>query len=102
MARTYPKIINGKKCELVSVTTITSASSDKTGLIRWSAKMTGKWIREYCSPIDLKAHYPYMVHEDDLNEAVEYYDREGKRAMGIGSNVHSHIEEFLNARRTSV
>ena len=44
----------------------------------------------------------YEIYEDQFDKAIEHPSNEGKRAMEIGSNVHSHIEEFLNARRTSI
>jgi len=101
MSRYYPK--DGK--ELKSVTTITSASSDKSGLMKWYAKMTAEYIRKFCIKPP-RGHYlsgdEYAVDNEDLDDAIEHATNEGKRAMKIGSNVHSHIEEFLNARRTSV
>ena len=97
MSRHYPK--DGK--ELKSVTTITGASSDKSGLMKWYAKMTAEFIRKSCDLDDWTCDY-YMVSDEDLDHAIEHATNEGKRAMKIGSNVHSHIEEFLNARRTSV
>ena len=99
---TYTK--DGK--ELQSVTTITGACSDKSGLMKWYAKMPLEWIRENCPIVQCEAH-PYsdpcfLVHKDEIEQAIEHPSNEGKRAMGIGSNVHSHIEEFLNARKTSI
>ena len=86
--------------ELQSVTTITGACSDKSGLLYWYSKMPAEWIRINCE-CDEMCDY-YYVSEKDLLDSIEHPSNEGKRAMGIGSNVHSHIEEFLNARRTSI
>jgi len=91
--------------ELQSVTTITGACSDKSGLMKWYAKMTAEYIRKFCTKPKrgfYASGYEYLIDEDDLDDAIEHASEEGKRAMEIGSNVHSHIEEFLIARRTSI
>ena len=90
--------------ELQSVTTITGACSDKSGLMKWYARMPLEWIRENCTK-DFNwgsEESFYEIYEDQFDKAIEHPINEGKRAMEIGSNVHSHIEEFLNARKTSI
>jgi len=90
---------NIDECEVQSVTTIIGAQSDKSALIKWSARMTAEWIKEF-SFKDYCEEEPYWeVDLEDLKKAKGYYKEESDRAMQIGSNVHKYIERFLNARK---
>ena len=88
--------------EVQSVTTIIGAQSDKSALMKWYARMVVEWIEGECEwntwEDDISEGY-YTVRDTDLKKAVEHAPNEGERAMKIGSNVHSYIERFLNARR---
>ena len=88
-------------CEVQSVTTIIGAQSDKSGLLRWYARMPLEWIREHCqTDFNWGSEETFWeVYLDDFESAIEHPSNEGKRAMGIGTNVHTFIERFLNARK---
>ena len=64
---TYTK--NGK--ELQSVTTITGACSDKSGLMKWYARMTAEYIRKFCHKPPRGRYLSgdeYAIDDEDLDE----------------------------------
>lgn len=83
---------------LPSVTTIISDSNDKSApLTQWAANMVCGWIRENC-----RATYNwesqeelYEVYSDELDKARFNFRNVSKKALKIGSETHSAIEEWL-------
>jgi len=82
-----------------SVTTIISDSNDKSGpLTQWSANMVCQWIRENTEFFN----EAYVVEEDDLEQARFNFRKVSKKALEIGSETHSAIEQWLKTGKEPI
>jgi len=89
---------------LPSVTTIISDCNNKSGpLSQWAANMVVEWIRENTE----KIYQPYgvgryFVTENELNDARFNFRKVSKKALNIGSQTHSAIENWLKTGKEPI
>jgi hypothetical protein len=89
MSHKYPH--NG--FTLPSVTTIISDCNNKSGpLTWWAARMTCEWIKENVGQQEMGI---YSVTDKHLEEARKNFKSVSKKALDIGSQTHSAIENWL-------
>ena len=102
MSRYYH--INDRKYP--SVTTIISDCVPKPALTRWAARCVVEWIINECEwathDRDGNEFEHFVVTEDQLEKAKVAHKKISDKALDVGSKTHSLIEDFLNARKTSV
>jgi hypothetical protein len=80
---------------------LSEADNPSFGLMPWVGRCAVDYIREHCIKMNAtgtttRPIEPYVVNEEDLDEAKTHYKTISKEALDIGSEVHSLIEEFLN------
>ena len=92
------------------VTSIIADCHDKSGpLTQWAANMVVEWIRQNCPKalfLDMghleKSSDEFCVSEEDLDEARFNYKSISEKALNIGSEVHSAIENWLKFKKEPI
>jgi len=85
---------------LPSVTTIISLI-DKPSLRQWTANITSDFLFEKLQKIQIKTGEKINFHSEEIKElfkeAKKYYDEYRKEAAGVGSEVHSLVENYIKS-----